>query len=82
MRGDLSVLEAVKRDAQCNIANARLRAFEDECYRIGEAIHGTTDRRIEIIDFLQNVAEANGLIRAHGEGLIHLMIVAGLRGDS
>jgi hypothetical protein len=81
MTGDLPALEAVKRDVQRNIANARLRAFEDACFSVGE-VQGVGDRRIEIIDFLQNVAEANGLIRAHGEGLIHLMIVAGLRGDT
>ena len=73
-------LDVAKRDIQCNVANARIWAFEDECARLGEMVHGEPVDRIQMIDFLQSVAEANGLVRAHGDGLIQLMIVTGLRG--
>ncbi|QDM27517.1 hypothetical protein FNL56_16350 [Tardiphaga sp. vice304] len=71
---------AAKQDAQRNIANARIWAFEDECKRLGAMLAYERTRQTEICDFLYTVAEANGLVIAHGDGLIHKMIVAGLEG--
>ena len=66
--------------AQRTIANARLAAFEDACFVLGELINEDAYRRRQIVDRLQDVADANGLTAAHGDGLIHMMIAAGVRG--
>ena len=73
-------VNAAIRDARRNVANARWHAFEDECFRIGELVYVLPVDRILMIDMLQDIAEANGLIRAHGVGLVQSVIVAGLRG--
>ena len=73
---------AAKQDAQRNIANARIWAFEDESARLGAMLAFAPERQTEICDFLYSVAEANGLVIAHGDGLIHKIIVAGLRGEA
>jgi hypothetical protein len=73
------MIEAAKIDAQRNVALARLRAFEDECFLLGE-LACRYDCKPDISDFLYRVAEANGLAVAHGDGLIHMIMVAGLRG--
>lgn len=70
------------RDARRNVANARMAVFEDECFRIGEMVRVLPINRILLIDALQDIAVANGLVHAHGEGLVQLMIVAGLRGGA
>ena len=77
-----SNVTAAIRDARRNVANARWHAFEDECFRIGELVYVLPVDRIVMIDMLQDIAEANGLIRAHGVGLVQSVIVAGLRGGS
>ena len=74
-------IEAGMVDAQRNIATARLRAFEDECFLMGE-IARRYDQVPAVSDLLYRVAEANGLVIAHGDGLIHMMMVAGMRGDA
>lgn len=73
---------AAKQDAQRNIACARIWAFEDECLRLGRMVAHAPKRKTEICDWLQALAEANGLVRAYGELLIHRMIVTGLTGGA
>ena len=70
---------AAMRDARRNVANARMWAFEDECFRLGEVARSHPTDRVVLLDFLIDVATANGLIIVHGSGLIELMAVAGLK---
>lgn len=81
-RVEFADITAAMRLARINVALARLRAFEDECFRLGELIYDDAVRRREIVDFLEDLATANGLIAVEGPGLIHNMIAAGVRGGA
>lgn len=68
-------------EGQRNVALARLRAFEDESFLLGE-LACRYDCKPAVADFLYRVAEANGLVCAHGDGLIHTIMAASLRGGA
>ena len=78
-RVEFEDLQAAFRLAQSNVANARWWSYEDECFRLAAIIHGDAVRKSAIIEFMHDLAAANGLIAAHGEGLVHQVICAALR---
>lgn len=81
-RVELDDLPAAFRAAQCNVANARWMAYQDECFRVAALIHGDDARKRAVVEFMEELAVANGLVFAHGEGLVHQVICAALRGDA
>ncbi|WNV10179.1 hypothetical protein [Tardiphaga sp. 709] len=75
-------ITSAMRLARSNVANARLWAFEDEAFRMASIIYDDPARRRCIVDFLEDLATANGLVRCEGPGLIQRIICAALRGDA
>lgn len=70
-------LAALKREARCCIAIAKLAEFDHQCQVFG-AQHVPDERRPEVVDFLHEVAFANGLLRIHGHELVEGLIADGL----
>ena len=75
-------IESAMRLARSNVANARWWTYQDECFRLASIIYDDAARRRCVVDFLEDLATANGLIAAHGEGIVHQVICAALRGDA
>lgn len=71
-------MEAILRDAQRQVALAKLHEFERQAFRIGEYVHFGFVSRTDAGDILHNIACANGLIGTHGTELIQNILWNGL----
>lgn len=81
-RVEFEDLPAAFRLAQSNVANARWWSYQDECFRLAAIIRGDDARKRAIVEFMHDLATSNGLVVAHGEGIIHQVISAALREEA
>ncbi|WP_038381120.1 hypothetical protein [Bradyrhizobium elkanii] len=71
-------ITAAMRDAQRNVAIAKLSQFETECLTLGGMAQRNPRRKQEVVDCLYGIATANNLLSDHGGALIEDLIAAGL----
>lgn len=71
-------LTALRLDVRQAVAIAKIREFENQAYRLGNAIVADLVGRRNAADILLSVAESNGLVREHGDDFIQSIIVSGL----
>ena len=62
-------------DARCEVAIAKLAAFERLAFDLPAELPDQWHERA--IDALQEIAEANGLVRIHGQDLIQEILATG-----
>ena len=71
-------LTALRQEVRQAVAIAKVSAFEDQAYRLGNIIAMDLLTRRIAADLLQDVAESNGLVEMHGQELIQSIIFDGL----
>jgi hypothetical protein len=57
-------------EAQRAVANAKLNEFRRQCQRLATLVRCGSLDKARAIDCLADIADANGLVVAHGEALI------------
>ena len=71
-------IQAVLQDVRRTIATAKIAEFENQCYRLGDILKTKLLSRPIAADILLDAAVSNGLVREHGEDIIHEIMAEGL----
>ena len=72
-------VKALLRDVQRCIAVAKIAAFENQAYRLGDIVKTKLLSRPVAADVLHEAAVSNGLVHEHGDDLIQEILKEGLQ---